>query len=294
MLDPRDAALALGAKRENRERLRRYRDRSWIPEGRKWMTLLNLGPDDELLLSGRLVPAGSDENTVFARSLRPGEEDSGEAVHVPAGKRLVIRPGDLSLNSDEIDAKSPKGRGGYAPVADTLWTWYRLMGAKDPGLFLMVLAAARRLDATHVFWSATMEALEESAALAGIERRSTLFRALAMAEVTVISLSRGVQMLYRLEERFDLGLQISEEIDSLSATLRRMRNALEHIDERAMGEAKDGTANNAMSIFFQPHFVDQGVLTYAGEEMSFTNGVPVALGHCRKVIMSVIDLRPRG
>ena len=257
------------------------------------MTLLNMGPDDELLLLGRLVPAGSDENTVFARSLRPGEEDSGEGVHVPAGKRLVIRPGDLSFSSAEIDARSPKGRGGYAPVADTLWTWYRVMGAKDQSLLMMLLAAARRLDATHVFWSATMDALEESATLVGIERRSTLFRALAMAEVTVISLSRGVQMLYRLEERFGLGLQIPEEIDSLRATLRRMRNALEHIDDRAMGEARDGTSSSAMSIFFQPLFVDQGVLTYAGEGMLFTKGVPVALGHCRAVIMRVIDLRPR-
>ena len=38
-----------------------------------------------------MVPAGSDENAVYMRSLRPGEEDTGEAVHVPAGKRLVIR-----------------------------------------------------------------------------------------------------------------------------------------------------------------------------------------------------------
>ena len=257
------------------------------------MTLLNLGPDDELLLLGRLVPAGSDENTVFARSLRPGEEDSGEAVHVPAGKQLMIRAGDLSFSSDEIDARSPKGRGGYAPVADTLWTWYRVRGAKDQSLLMLLLAAARRLDATHVFWSATMDALEESATLAGIERRSTLFRALAMAEVTVITLSRGVEMLYRLEERFGLGLQIPEEIDSFRETLRRMRNALEHIDDRAMGEARDGTADRAMSIFFQPLFVDKGVLTYAGEDMLFTKGVPVVLGHCREVIMNVIDLRPR-
>ena len=258
------------------------------------MTLLNMGPDDELLLLGRLVPAGSDENTVFARSLRPGEEDSGEAVHVPAGKRLVIKRGDLSFTSDEIDARSPRGRGGYAPVADTLWTWYRVMGAKDQGLLMMLLAAARRLDATHVFWSATMDALEESATLAGIERRVTLFRALATAEVTVISLSRGLQMLYRLEEKFSLGLQIPEEIDSLRTPLRQMRNALEHIDARAMGEAKDGTADSALSIFFQPRFVDQGELAYAGQSMSFTKGVPVALGHCREAIMSVIDLRPRG
>ena len=138
-----------------------------------------------------------------------------------------------------------------------------------------------------------MDALEESATLAGHERRSTLFRALAMAEVTVISLSRGVQMLYRLEEGFGLGLQIPHQIDSIRPTLRRMRNALEHIDDRAIGEAKDGTADSALSIFFQPYFVDEGVLTYAGEGLLFTKGVPVALGRCREVIMSVIDLRPR-
>ena len=59
------------------------------------MTLLNMGPDDQPQVFGRVVPAGSDENAVYMRSLRPGEEDSGEAVHVPAGKRLVIRAGDL-------------------------------------------------------------------------------------------------------------------------------------------------------------------------------------------------------
>ena len=257
------------------------------------MTLLNLGPADEFLLAARLVPAGSDDNAVYARSLRPDEEDSGEAIHVPPGKRLVIRRGDLSISSEEIDARSPKGRGGYAPVADTIWTWYRVVGAKDQSLLMMLLAAARRLDASHVFWSTTMDALEESATLEGIERRATLFRALAMAEVTVISLSRAVEILYRLEERFALGLQIPDEIDSFRDTLRRLRNALEHIDDRAMGEARDGTANSAMSIFFQPLFVDKGVLTYAGEGMVFTTGVPVALGHCREVIMSVIDLRPR-
>ena len=257
------------------------------------MTLLNLGPDNEILYVGRVVPAGSDKDTVFARSLRPGEDAPREVVNVPAGKKLVFRAGDLSFSSDEIDARSLKGRGGYAPVSDTIWTWYRMVGAEDQSLLMLLLATARRLDATHVFWSATMDALEQSRTLAGIERRSTLFRALAMAEVTVISLSRAVEMLYRLEEEFQLGLQIPEKIRSFRKTLRRMRNALEHIDDRALGEAKDGTADSAMSIFIQPHFVDKGMLIYAGEGVLFTTGVPIALGQCREVIMSVIDLRPR-
>ena len=67
-----------------------------------------------------------------------------------------------------------------------------------------------------------------------------------------------------------------EKIDSVRKTLRRLRNALEHIDDRAMGEAKDGTADSAMSIFIQPHFADKGVLTYAGEGVLFTTGVPIS------------------
>ena len=75
--------------------------------------------------------------------------------------------------------------------------------------------------------------------------------------------------------------------------LRRMRNAMEHIDDRALGEAKDGSADSALSIFVQPYFVDRGVLTYAGDNLLFTTGVSTALSQCREVLMSVIDLRPR-
>ena len=257
------------------------------------MTLLNLGPADGTLHIGRMVPAGSDGNTVYMRSLRHGEEDTGEVVHVPAGKRMVIRAGDLSIDSEELDAKSPVGRGGYAPVADTIWTWYRIAGAEDSRLLMLLLATARRLDATHVFWAGTMDALDEAQSLENNERRSTLFRALAMAEVTLISLSRQMEMIYRLEQEFNLGLQFPENFDSNKLAWRRMRNALEHIDDRAMGQAKDGTADSAMSIFFQPYFVDQGVLTYADHALSFAEGVPLVLGECRELIKSVIDIRPQ-
>ena len=69
---------------------------------------------DELLFYSRLVPDGREGNKVFARSLRPGEEDTGEGVNVRAGEQLIIRARGLVINSDEIDALSPKGYGGYA------------------------------------------------------------------------------------------------------------------------------------------------------------------------------------
>ena len=76
----------------------------------------------DLLFYSRLVPDGREGNKVFARSLRLGEEDTGEGVNVRAGEQLIIRAGGLVISSDEIDALSPKGYGGYAPVANTVWT----------------------------------------------------------------------------------------------------------------------------------------------------------------------------
>ena len=63
----------------------------------------------ELLFHSRLVPDGREGNKVFARSLRPGEEDTGQGVHICAGEQLIIRADGLVINSDEIDALSPKG-----------------------------------------------------------------------------------------------------------------------------------------------------------------------------------------
>lgn len=208
------------------------------PVGGDELTLLNLGTAGSIEHIGRLVPAGSDENVVYARSLHHDEVDTGEVVHIPAGKRLVIRKGDLSISSDELDAKSPKGRGGYAPVADTIWTWYQMVGIEDGKLLMLLLAAARRLDATHVFWSGTMDALEEAPTLASKLRRPILFQALAMAEVTLISLSREMEMINTMEKEFELGLEFPEKYKSRMEALRRMRNALEHIDDRAIGKAK--------------------------------------------------------
>ena len=95
--------------------------------------------DGDFLFSGRLVPLGRKGNIVYARSLRRGEEDTGEGVHVKAGEQLVIPAGELIINSREVDAYyNPAGTGGYAPVANTVWTWYQ-MAPEKLGFFLYFL-----------------------------------------------------------------------------------------------------------------------------------------------------------
>ena len=253
------------------------------------MTLLNIGPSGDFLLGGRIVPAGREGNKVFARSLRPGEEDTGEGVSLRAGEQLVIPAGGLVIDSRELDARSPKGLGGYAPVADTVWTWYRFVRTQ-PDFFLFFFSLARRIDAAHVFWAATMAALEEARKSEGIPRRTGVFTALAMAEITVISLNRGIAMLVSLEKEFCPGLPIPDSVADIAASVHPMRNALEHIGERAQGNTR-ASGEVALSIFFQPDFVDRGTPRYGQHALSFENDVPTALLGCRAAIMDTIDHR---
>ena len=84
-------------------------------------------PADEFLTSGRIVLDRREGNKVFVRTLRPDEEDTGEGVDIRAGEQLIFEAGALVIDSREIDAQSVEGRGRYAPVANTVWTWYRIV-----------------------------------------------------------------------------------------------------------------------------------------------------------------------
>ena len=77
------------------------------------------------LPSGMLL-SGQDGNVVFGRTLRLGEEDDGRGVRVAPGEKFAIRKGRIVVQLDHIDSLSKSGPGGYAPVVNTIWTWYRV------------------------------------------------------------------------------------------------------------------------------------------------------------------------
>ena len=175
---------------------------------------------NELLFYSRLVPDGHEGNEVFARSLLPGEEDTGEGVNVRAGQQLIIRAGGLVINSDEIDALSPKGYGGYAPVANTVWTWYSIVGERV-GFFVYLYALARRLDAAHAAWELAIRERDNARSESAIGRRIGFFRALSEAEVAIIALHRAIYMLLHFDDVFPLGLEIPDSLQKLAPHVQR-------------------------------------------------------------------------
>ena len=247
---------------------------------------------DNFLISGRLVPIRREGNIVYARSLRRGEEDTGEGVHLKRGDQLVIPAGKLVFNARDIDeSDNSKGLGGYRSVANTVWTWHQV-AQERLGFFLFVFALARRTDAAHTLWASVMEAHERGRKEGAIVQRITNVNSLAAAEMAVIALGRCYRMVCGLIEKYCPALQVPDSVKKTSKAVLEMRNAFEHIDERAEGMVGKGKVDeDALTIFHQPDFVQSAVLRYRNYELSFESEVIAALIDCRELVMNAIEER---
>ena len=261
------------------------------------MSVSKIDPSNEggsnFLYAGRLVEMKREGNTVYARSLRRGEEDTGEGVHIAAGERLVIPKGEMVIDSRDVDEyHNPVGLGGYRPIANTVWAWHQF-ATEQLGFLLFFFALARRTDAAHSLWATAIQARDNAREEQGsISARQAHFAALGAAEMAIIALGRCYRMVDGLVEKFCPELSVPDSVAETRAAVKAMRDAFEHIDERAEGKVKIGELHpEALTIFDQPDFVTSSVLRYRRHELNFETEVIQALVDCRELIMDAIDSR---
>ena len=90
-----------------------------------------------------------------------------------------------------------------------------------------------------------------------------------------------------------MGLEIPDSLQKLAPMFKDMRDAFEHIDERAQGKInlRGKMDAEALTIFDQPDFIGSSVLHYRGKDLHFYEDVLVALLSCRELVLKVFDLR---
>ena len=246
------------------------------------------------LFGGRIVPVKREGKIVYARTLRRGEADTGEAIHLGPGDQLAFLPGALAIDSRDIDEYyNPEDHGGYRPVANTVWTWHRFT-TEQLGFFLFLFSLARRTDAAHALWALAIQARDKARDDQGIPQRQGHFKALAAAEMAIIALGRCYRMVCGLIKNYCPELQVPDSVTKTLEAVQEMRNAFEHIDERAEGKVRGGKVDpDALTIFDQPDFVEASILRYKAHELNFESDVIAALVDCRALIMDAIDARAK-
>ena len=223
---------------------------------------------------------------MYGRTLNHGEPDSGKGIPLEAGETLEFPAGSISVTMADVDRYSEPEADGYAPVTNTVWSWLAIPPREDDQTFVnYLLAAGRRLDKAHMHCANALHVLTDSPNDLGFRAREAKFNALGDAESMCVALSRAVRMIARARETISAPTVVPEEVSAIENAVLAIRDAFEHIDERAVGKARRENSTDALSVFDQSDFFASGVLRYAGHSLDVRREAIPALIAGRRFIV---------
>ena len=191
------------------------------------------------LFGGRIVPVKREGNVVYARTLRRGEKDTGETIHLEPGEQLSFLPGAIEIDLRDIDEYyNPKGLGGYRPVANTVLTWHRF-ATEQLGFFLFFFSLendgryaayknAVKLDISPVLKRGTRHG-KTGGYLSG---KGTSKRNRGSGNGDHCSVG-ATGWYVTLSRNIVQGYKCRTSVKNTRSSCEEMRYAFEHIDERA-------------------------------------------------------------
>lgn len=237
------------------------------------------GDVSALLFGLRLKYLRREGRKVFARTLRFGEDDNGAAVHVAAGEELVVE--EIHADLDHIDSMEPPTQSGHRALAPTFGTW--LSVARYDELHVRyLLAAARRLDAANLaFISASRAYTDLSNDLAGPVLRRTALELLSWTETLMVALGRVLDMALKARAILGTTVRLPSTIRDHELACRTIRNAIEHIEDRAQGQVRGQLDPVALTLFDQSQLLTEGVISYGPHRLDLMTDVPELIAATR-------------
>ena len=150
-----------------------------------------------------------------------------------------------------------------------------------------LLSASRRLDTAHSLYTYVDAAL---GSISGSypHQREQIFAALGISELLCVGLGRAVDMLQQIPTRFSVNLQVPATITAKALALREIRNAFEHIEDRALGNVRGKPDADALSIFDQTELLTRGVLKYATHSLALRSEVLPMLLDARRAAFETV------
>lgn len=216
-----------------------------------------------------VIEVRRDDNAkvVYGRTRRVTEPMSTSRVRLPYGYTFTLGEGDLTLELEWIDQMFPPDEDGYAPLTNTIWTWMTIGPAPNAEtLTRYLLAAARRLDAAHRSFTSIRSRLDAfDPAAPGPHARLVIFEIVGDIETAVVALSRAINMAVKVGTLATITTPVPTSLTSIQPTITAIRNAYEHIEDRAQGRAAGRfSRQQALTIFDWTSLFDDDAITYAG------------------------------
>ena len=252
-----------------------------------------VGRVDDLITSVRVVLDRRENGIVYGRSLREGEPDDGRRIHVRPGEQLVFEPGALKVSLDEMDRREPATETGHVNLAPVIWAWLQLAPPTVESV-RYVLAAARRLDAANRLLLSVQQASDrlsadaESGDVAGPVLRRHFADMLSSVEMLAVALGRVTDMVCSASTAIGCAVPVPPSVDEKKNAIRALRNAYEHIEDRALGQVNGKPDPQALTIFDYEPLLKEEVLVYGRHRLGVTDEIPSLLADMRQFIKDVV------
>ena len=245
-----------------------------------------------------MISTGRDGNDILARTVAHDEDVLDFGIQMAKGERLLFPADELKISIHNIGQENPTDSNGYAPVANTIWTWLQLPGGigavKNKHALYYFESAGRRLDTAYNLCMEALDIFDKSVQAIQTEPymhvRAQMFQALGCAELMCVSLHRALDMLISIPNHFSVSLDTAVAEAQIMPSLTAIRHAVEHIDERTVGNVNRRSRSDAYSIFDQREFFGSYTLTYATHSLNLRSHIIPTIVSCRgKLFQAVVD-----
>jgi hypothetical protein len=248
---------------------------------------------NDMIFDLRVVPDGRAPGTVYARTLRFNELDDGRRVHVRPGETLTLAPGAVTVQLDaideyyrKVDPARPEGS-----LATALRVWFGMGTGQAPELLMLMSAAAYRLDAAHhllchaeVARCSLQQAGDQSSA-AQVAKVDELIH---LVQEGIVALARCIALVRCGVEQAEFDVALPAPIANHMVAIKDIRDAYEHIDERALGRVgnKKVVDQRSFMIFKHEALVRDGLIEYFDHRLALSD-LPEVLEACRATIKAL-------
>jgi hypothetical protein len=178
-------------------------------------------------------------------------------------------------------------------MAAVVRVWQKTGGIYPDELGRIVQAAAHRLDAA-AYLMPRLLAVGESVrndGIGGPRLVAAVDEYVHLVQGVVVALARCVALIERSRDLPGFELPRWDVIDRHSAALKDIRDAYEHIDERAFGRAWNAEDARNLMIFDHTLLVREGVIVYFDHRLEITDLSDV-IAACRSAIKALIGGPP--
>ena len=251
--------------------------------------------EDDAIYWLRVVLDRREPGLVLARTLRFGEADDGRRVHVRPGERFELPKGAVQISLDgieafyqDLDPDRPHGS-----MAAVVRVWQKTAGIDPPELGLIVQAAAHRLDAAAYLMPRLLTVGESlrSDGEGGPRLVAAIDEYVHLVQGVVVALARCVALIERSRDLPGFELPRWDAIDRHGPALKDIRDAYEHIDERAFGRAWKAEDDRNLMIFDHTLLVREGIIVYFDHRLDVADLTDV-IAACRSAVKGLIGGPP--